>query len=118
MNRTLEVADLKRTTRILDVLARYGIQAEQKGRQYMAKCPFHDDSTPSLSVDPIKNVWHCFGCGVGGSVLDFVMKKDGLNVRDAFSFLFYMQPTHRQLFALFLSFICSHTFMNYIELLY
>ena len=48
MNRTLEVADLKRTTGILDVLARYGIQAEQKGRQYMARCPFHDDGTPSL----------------------------------------------------------------------
>ena len=81
--RTNEVDDLKRTTRILDVLARYGIQAEQKGRQYMAKCPFHDDSTPSLSVDPIKNVWHCFGCGAGGSVLDFVMKKDGLTFREA-----------------------------------
>ena len=81
--RTNEVDDLKRTTRILDVLARYGIETEQKGCQYMAKCPFHDDSTPSLSVDPIKNVWHCFGCGAGGSVLDFVMKKDGLTFREA-----------------------------------
>jgi DNA primase catalytic core len=83
MNRTLEVADLKRTTRILDVLARYGIEAEQKGRQYMARCPFHDDGTPSLSVDPIKNVWHCFGCDAGGSVIDFVMKKDSLTFREA-----------------------------------
>jgi hypothetical protein len=49
----------------------------------MARCPFHDDDTPSLSVDPIKNVWHCFGCDAGGSVIDFVMKKDGLTFREA-----------------------------------
>jgi DNA primase catalytic core len=83
MNRTLEVEDLKRTTRILDVLARYGIEAKPQGRGYMARCPFHEDGTPSLSVDPVKNVWHCFGCDAGGSVIDFVMKKDGLDFRAA-----------------------------------
>lgn len=80
---TATVDDLKRSTSILNVLTRYGIEAEPKGRGYMARCPFHDDSTPSLSVDPIKNVWHCFGCGTGGSVIDFVMKKDGLTFREA-----------------------------------
>ena len=60
------VDDLKRSTSILDVLARYGIETEKAGRQYKAWCPFHEDDTPSLSVDPVKNVWHCFGCDAGG----------------------------------------------------
>lgn len=77
------VEELKRSTRILDVLARYGIEARPQGRGYLAKCPFHDDHNPSLSVDPVKNVWHCFGCNAGGSVIDFVMKKDGLTFREA-----------------------------------
>jgi len=81
MNQKAE--DAKRSARILDVLAGYGIEAEKRGRGYMARCPFHDDSTPSLSVDPIKNVFHCFGCGAAGSVIDFVMKKDGLTFREA-----------------------------------
>lgn len=79
----LKADEAKRSARILDVLAGYGIEAEKRGRSYMARCPFHDDGTPSLSVDPIKNVWHCFGCGAAGSVIDFVMKKDGLTFREA-----------------------------------
>jgi DNA primase len=73
--------DLKRQTRILDVLTKYGIEAKPHGRGYMARCPFHEDDTPSLSVDPIKNVWHCFGCDAGGSVIDFVMKKESLTFK-------------------------------------
>lgn len=79
----LKADEAKRSARILDVLAGYGIEAEKRGRGYMARCPFHDDSTPSLSVDPIKNVFHCFGCNAGGTVIDFVMKKDGLTFREA-----------------------------------
>ncbi|MCZ2076636.1 MAG: hypothetical protein LC130_16765, partial [Bryobacterales bacterium] len=79
----LKADEAKRSARILDVLASYGIEAEKRGRGYMARCPFHDDSTPSLSVDPIKNVFHCFGCNAGGTVIDFVMKKDGLTFREA-----------------------------------
>jgi len=77
------IDELKRNVRILDVLARYGIEPQRQGARHMALCPFHDDHNPSLSVDPVKNVWHCFGCGAGGSVIDFVMKKDGLTFREA-----------------------------------
>jgi len=77
------VDDLKRSTSILDVLAKYGISTEKAGRQYKACCPFHEDDTPSLSVDPVKNVWHCFGCDAGGSVIDFVMKKESLTFKEA-----------------------------------
>lgn len=75
--------EAKRSARILDVLDRYGIEAEKAGRQYKARCPFHDDDMPSLSVDPVKNVWHCFGCDKGGSVIDFVMLKENIAFSEA-----------------------------------
>lgn len=78
-----DIDELKRSVRILDVLSRYGIEAERQGNKHMALCPFHDDHNPSLSVDPIKNVWHCFGCDAGGTVIDFVMKKEGLPFKEA-----------------------------------
>ena len=77
--------EAKRTARILDVLEKYGIRTVKAGKQFKACCPFHDDSTPSLSVDPAKNVWHCFGCDKGGSVIDFVMLKEGLTFNEAVS---------------------------------
>ncbi|MEK7996666.1 MAG: CHC2 zinc finger domain-containing protein [Planctomycetota bacterium] len=80
---TTALDDLKRQTRILEVLARYGIEAKPQGRGYMARCPFHEDDTPSLSVDAVKNVWHCFGCDAGGSVIDFVMRKESITFREA-----------------------------------
>ncbi len=77
--------EAKRSARILDVLARYDIPTEKAGRQYKACCPFHDDNSPSLSVDPVKNVWHCFGCDKGGSVIDFVMLKESIPFNEAVS---------------------------------
>jgi DNA primase len=78
-----ELEELKRSVRILDVLARYGIEVKQQGGKYMALCPFHDDHNPSLSADPIKNVWHCFGCQKGGSAIDFVMLKERITFKEA-----------------------------------
>lgn len=53
----------------------------------MALCPFHEDKNPSLSVDPLKNVWHCFGCQKGGSAIDFVMEKENLSFKEAVDLL-------------------------------
>ncbi len=78
-----ELDRLKRETSILSVAERYGVYAERKGKTYMALCPFHDDHNPSLSLDPIRNTWKCFGCGKSGSVIDFVMEKEGIPFRDA-----------------------------------
>ena len=81
----VDLDQLKKDTSILDVLERYGVTAERQGNgtQFKALCPFHDDKDPSLSVDPIKNVWHCFGCQKGGSSIDFVMEKEGIPFREA-----------------------------------
>lgn len=64
------------------VLGRY-TQLRRSGRKFMALCPFHQEKTPSLSVDPEKGVWHCFGCREGGTLFDFVMKMEGLSFREA-----------------------------------
>ena len=54
------------------------------GTNLLGLCPFHDDHTPSLSIDPAKNLWHCLGaCQQGGSVIDWVMKARGVSFREA-----------------------------------
>lgn len=61
-----------------------GIDVTRRGRIFKALCPFHPDKSPSLDIDPEKQVWICrAGCG-GGSVLDFVMKLDGIGFKEAF----------------------------------
>ncbi len=55
----------------------------RNGTQYMGRCPFHEDNSPSFSVDPVNKVYHCFGCGVGGDVFSFVMEKEGLDFAGA-----------------------------------
>ena len=54
----------------------------------MGRCPFHEDRTPSLVVTPSKNLWHCLGaCQVGGTVIDWVMKAEGVSFRHAVELL-------------------------------
>jgi DNA primase len=53
------------------------------GGQMMGLCPFHDESSPSFSVDPQDKLYHCFGCGVGGDVFEFVMEKQGIGFSEA-----------------------------------
>src|SRR5665213_3078261 len=61
-----------------------GIELLPHGTGHLAgKCPFHDDKTPSFIVTPGKNLFHCLGCGAGGTVIDFIMKHDGLSFRHA-----------------------------------
>src|ERR687893_2674466 len=50
-------------------------------------CPFHDERTPSFGIDPVKKLFHCFGCGEGGSEVDFMMKLDGLDFKSAIEYL-------------------------------
>jgi len=65
-----------------------GVELKKHGSKDLAgKCPFHQDDTASLIVTPSKNLWHCMGCGKGGSVIDFVMEHDGLSFRHAFEVL-------------------------------
>lgn len=56
---------------------------KKSGSNYMGRCPFHGEKTPSFSVDPVQKLYYCFGCGEGGNALTFVEKKEGLDFADA-----------------------------------
>ena len=54
------------------------VPLKKKGREYMACCPFHNEKTPSFTVSPTKQFYHCFGCGAHGSAVSFLMEYDNL----------------------------------------
>lgn len=68
-------AELKQRNNIVSVVSSY-ITLNRKGRQYWACCPFHHEKTPSFTVNEEGQYYHCFGCGVGGNVIDFVMQME------------------------------------------
>jgi DNA primase len=57
------------------------------GKDWIGRCPFHDEDTASFVVSPIKGLWHCMGCGAAGNVIQFVEKFDGVSFRHAFELL-------------------------------
>lgn len=64
-----------------------GIELKKIGKDIAGRCPFHEDDEPSLIVTPAKNLWHCFGCQVGGGPIDWVMKLKGVSFRHAVELL-------------------------------
>ena len=67
---------------IVEVVERR-VQLKKAGREYQARCPFHDEKTPSFTVSPQKQFYHCFGCGAHGSAIGFMMNYEGLEFVDA-----------------------------------
>lgn len=67
---------------IVEVVASY-VPLKAAGRNFKACCPFHNEKTPSFIVNPAKQIFHCFGCGVGGNVITFVMSQERLEFPDA-----------------------------------
>lgn len=59
------------------------IQLKKTGRNYLASCPFHQEKTPSFSVNPTKRMYYCFGCGSGGNTLNFIMQYDNISFIEA-----------------------------------
>lgn len=71
---------------IVDLIGEY-VDLKRSGSNYMGLCPFHSEKTPSFSVSPSKGIFKCFGCGVGGDVITFVMKRENLSFPEAVEFL-------------------------------
>jgi len=71
---------------IVDLVGGY-LQLRRQGRNYVGICPWHDDSRPSLNVNPQRQSWKCWVCDVGGDVFSFVMKAEGLEFREALELL-------------------------------
>jgi DNA primase len=72
---------------IVDVVGSYVQLTKRSGSNQFGLCPFHNEKTPSFSVSSDKQIYHCFGCGKGGGVINFIMEIEGLSFRDAVEFL-------------------------------
>lgn len=83
-----ELERLKRDVSVERMVIARGIELRKHGADLIGRCPFHDDREPSLVVSPAKNLWHCLGaCQTGGSVIDWVMKAEGVSFRHAVELL-------------------------------
>jgi len=79
---------LKREVSIQRLAEARGVQLTRKGKSLMGRCPFHDDHGPSLSIDPVENIWNCLGaCGRGGDVIEWVMVAEGVSFTHAVELL-------------------------------
>jgi len=77
---------VKQAADIVEVISAH-TDLRRAGARYTGLCPFHDERTPSFSVDAQEKLYHCFGCGVGGDVIKFVEEKDGLGFAEAVELL-------------------------------
>ena len=78
-----EILDEVRSTNdIVEVISQY-VHLKRSGRNYFGLCPFHNEKSPSFSVSPDKQIFHCFGCGVGGNVISFISKIEGIGFKEA-----------------------------------
>lgn len=81
-----DVSKIKERLNIVDVIGDY-VKLNNVGSYFKAKCPFHEERTPSFVVNVDRQTYHCFGCEAGGDVISFVMEIDGLEFREALKFL-------------------------------
>ncbi len=72
---------------IVDVVSQYVRLGKKSGSNMFGLCPFHSEKTPSFSVSPDRQIYHCFGCGKGGGVINFIMEVEGLTFPEAVEFL-------------------------------
>ena len=78
-----EIEEIKKAHDLRALIEAYGIKLKKKGANYVGLCPFHKEKTPSFTVNPKTNLYHCFGCNAGGDVIGFICKKDGVSFREA-----------------------------------
>jgi len=77
-----KIDDVRMASDIVDVISSY-VRLKKRGKNYLGLCPFHQEKTPSFNVSPEKQMYHCFGCGVGGNVFTFVMEYEKVSFVDA-----------------------------------
>ncbi len=80
------IRDIESRINIVDI-ASETIKLSRKGNRFWGLCPFHSEKTPSFSVSPERNMYYCFGCQSGGDLFNFVMKRDGLEFKEALQIL-------------------------------
>ena len=88
-----EIEAIKQAHDLRAVVEAYGIKLKKKGSNYVGLCPFHKEKTPSFTVNPKTNLYHCFGCNEGGDVIGFICKTDGIGFKEAIEKLKRHSPT-------------------------
>jgi DNA primase len=72
---------------LVEFLREQGLVLKRAGASFKARCPFHEEKTPSFMVSPEKQVWHCFGCSMGGDLFTFIQEHEGLDFAEALKLL-------------------------------
>mmetsp|Transcript_13457 Transcript_13457/g.6608 ORF Transcript_13457/g.6608 Transcript_13457/m.6608 type:complete len:591 (-) Transcript_13457:34-1806(-) len=81
-----KVSEVQNAVDIVDIISE-AVILKKVGRNFLGLCPFHSEKTPSFSVSPDKQIFHCFGCGVGGNVYKFLMKQNSISFPEAVKML-------------------------------
>lgn len=81
------IEEIKEKSDIVDIVSSYVTLSKRTGQNLFGLCPFHHEKTPSFSVAPLKQIYHCFGCGKGGDVVNFIMNIEHMNYPEALRFL-------------------------------
>lgn len=76
------IEEIKSNTNIVDIISEY-VTLKRHGRNYFGLCPFHNEKSPSFSVSETKQIFHCFGCGVGGDAIGFLKKIENIEFTEA-----------------------------------
>lgn len=76
------IQEVKNSLDLVDIASEY-VELEKSGKNYRALCPFHQEDTPSFTINPSEQFFYCFGCGEGGDVISFIMKIDNLSFQEA-----------------------------------
>src|SRR3989338_2920133 len=99
---------IKERIDLIDLIREYIPELKKAGISWKARCPFHQEKTPSFIVSPDKGIWHCFGCGLGGDAFTFIQRMEKVEFPDALKILAErtgvelkknwseMSPEHRQ----------------------
>jgi DNA primase len=80
------IDQIRQASDIVDVIGEY-LRLKKRGRNFLALCPFHTEKTPSFTVSPEKQIYHCFGCGASGNVFTFLMEHEKMSFVEAARFL-------------------------------
>ncbi len=81
-----KISEVKNAADIVKIISEYVI-LKNAGRNFIGLCPFHSEKTPSFSVSPDRQIFHCFGCGTGGNVFSFLMKQNGISFPESVKIL-------------------------------
>ncbi len=76
------IEEVRQNNDVVDIISQY-VHLTRKGRNYFGLCPFHSEKSSSFSVSPDRQIFHCFGCGVGGNVYTFLMKIEGITFKES-----------------------------------